>query len=389
MVPPPRTVRVAIDVGPLHGQRTGIGHAVAGMVGALSAAGADRVSLMPYVTSTRAAREPSQRRLPIPAAAALRLWSRSSAPTDRWLGQPDVVHGTNYVVPPTRCPRVVSVYDCWFLESPRDVEANVRRAAAVLRRAVDDGAHVATSSAATSTRVRQLLGTDRVHTIHLGPPPVPTIPADDRPASLPDLGDDPFILALGTIERRKNIPTLVSAFNRLAREHETVTLVIAGAPGNDDAAVQRAVDRLDPGVARRVRLLGPVSDIEKTWLLANARTLAYPSLDEGFGFPILEAQQLGTPVVASTAGSIPEIAGSAALLSPPLDSEALAANLYWIVNSDDMHAKLARRGLANVRRFTWSATADRLIDLYQSLARSSGSSTSSPPDDLGPAESSA
>ncbi len=371
MVTPPRSVRVAIDVGPLHGQRTGIGHAVAGMVGALSAAGTDRVSLMPYVTSTRAAREPSQRRLPIPAAAALRLWSRNSAATDRWLGRPDVVHGTNYVVPPTHCPRVVSVYDCWFLENPGDVNANVRRSAAVLRRAVDDGAHVATSSAATSTRVRELLATDRVHTIHLGPPPVPTIPADDRPASLPDLGNDPYILALGTIERRKNIPTLVSAFGRLAREHETVALVIAGAPGNDAAAVRRAIDRLDPDAARRIRQLGPVSDVEKTWLLANARSLAYPSLDEGFGFPVLEAQQLGTPVVASTAGSIPEIAGSAALLSAPLDSEALAANLYWIVNSDDMHAKLARRGRANVRRFTWSATADRLIDLYQSFDRPS------------------
>ncbi len=71
--------------------------------------------------------------------------------------------------------------------------------------------------------------------------------------------------------------------------------------------------------------------------------------------------------MASTAGSIPEITGAAALLSAPLDSEALAANLYWVVNSDDMHAKLARRGHSNLRRFTWSGTADRLIDLYRSL----------------------
>jgi glycosyltransferase involved in cell wall biosynthesis len=373
MVPPLRPVRVAIDVGPLHGQRTGIGQAVAGMVGALSATGesaglTDRVTLMPYVTSTRADREPSQRRLPIPAAAAIRLWSRNSAPTvDRWLGRPDLVHGTNYVVPPTRCPRVVSVYDCWFLEHPRDVDANVRRAAAVLRRSVMDGAHVVTSSTATTSRVRELLATDRVHTIHLGPPPVPTIPAEDRPASLPELDGGPFILALGTVERRKNIPTLVAAFGRLAREHEHVRLVIAGTAGNDAPAVDRAVSRLDTAAAARVIRLGPVSDAEKNWLLANARALAYPSLDEGFGFPILEAQQLGTPVVASTAGSIPEITGSAALLSAPLDSEALAANLYWVVNSDDMHAKLARRGHTNLRRFTWSATADRLIGLYRSL----------------------
>jgi len=376
MAPTLRPVRVAIDVGPLHGQRTGIGQAVAGLVGALSASStsgesdsiAARVTIMPYVTSTRADREPSQRRLPIPAAAAIRLWSRNSAPTvDRWLGRPDLVHGTNYVVPPTRCPRLVSVYDCWFLEHPRDVDANVRRAAAVLRRSVADGAHVVTSSTSTTSRVRELLATDRVHTIHLGPPPVPTIPAEDRPMTLPDIDGGPFILALGTVERRKNIPTLVAAFGRLAREHESVRLVIAGAPGNDVAAVDRALSRLDTAASRRVLRLGPVSDAEKTWLLANARTLAYPSLDEGFGFPILEAQQLGTPVVASTAGSIPEITGAAALLSAPLDAEALAANLYWVVNSDDMHAKLARRGHANLRRFTWSDTADRLVDLYRSL----------------------
>jgi glycosyltransferase involved in cell wall biosynthesis len=371
MLTPPRTVRVAIDVGPLHGQRTGIGHAVAGVIGALSALGptdgVDRVTVMPYVTSTRAEREPSQRKLPMPAAAALRLWARSSVPVDRWLGRPDVVHGTNYVVPPTNCPRVVSVYDCWFLENPRDVDADVRRAAAVLRRSVAEGATVVTSSIATTSRVREILATDRVRTIHLGPPPVPTIPPDDRPATLPELDDSPFILALGTVERRKNIPTLVAAFGRLAREHPTVRLVVAGSPGNDATAVERAINRLDPDAAARVLRLGPVTDVEKTWLLASARALAYPSLDEGFGFPILEAHQLGTPVVASTAGSIPEITGAAALLSSPLDSEALAANLYWVVNSDDMHAKLARRGRTNLRRFTWASTAEHLLELYTSL----------------------
>ncbi len=361
-------MRVAIDVGALHGHRTGIGQAVAGMVGALSVPAGRPVTLLPYVTSIRAAREPSQRRLPIPAAAAVRLWSRSSPPLDRWLGNPDVVHGTNYVVPPSRCPRVVSVYDCWFLEHPRDVDADVRRAAAVLRRSVADGAYVVTCSAATTAKVNELLATDLVRTIHLGPPPIRPIPADDRPVTLPDLGDGPFILALGSIERRKNLPTLVAAFGRLAREHQHVKLVIAGSPANDATAVDRAIGRLDPTAARRVLRLGPVGDAEKSWLLAAARTLAYPSLDEGFGFPILEAQQMGTPVVASTAGSIPEIAGGAALLSAPLDAEALAANLYWVVNSDDMHAKLARRGRSNVARFTWSATAGQLIDLYYTLA---------------------
>lgn len=358
-------VRVAIDVGPTHGRRTGIGNAVAWAVDALG--GRDGLDLQPYVTSARARVSAPERRLPLPAALALRLWAHRSAPMDRWLGHPDVTHGTNYVVPPMRCARIVSVYDCWFLDHPEDAEPDVQRAAAVLRRAVADGAHVVTSSDATTRRARELLDTDRVRTVLLGPPV-----GDDQPeAATPPIGlpeGSDFILSLGTMERRKNLPTLVDAFGRLAREQPTVRLVIAGAAGNDVSAVDRAISRLPPEAAARVVRTGTVDGAAKRWLLTHARALAYPSLDEGFGFPILEAQQVGTPVVASTAGSIPQVAGAAALLSPVRDSEALAANLYWIVTSDEMHAKLVRRGLANVARFSWEATAEQYHTMYREVA---------------------
>jgi glycosyltransferase involved in cell wall biosynthesis len=358
-------LRVAIDVGPTHGRRTGIGNAVAWTVDEL--ARRDDLELRRYVTSARARVRSSERRVPMPAALALRLWRHRSAPMDRWLGNPDLVHGTNYVVPPTRCPRIVSVYDCWFLDHPEDADPDVLRAAAVLRRAVADGAHVVTSSDATTRRVRELLDTERVRTILLGPPPALTAdPTADAPAGLPNL--DTFILALGTIERRKNLPTLVDAFGRVAREHADVRLVIAGSAGNDVAAVDRAIARLPREASERVVRTGIVDDPTKRWLLTNARTLAYPSLDEGFGFPVLEAQQVGTPVVASTAGSIPQIAGAAALLSPARDAAALAANLHWIVTNDEMHAKLVRRGHANVARFSWEQTAGRYRDMYEEVA---------------------
>lgn len=358
-------LNVAIDVGPLHGARTGIGNAVDWTLRELRTD--PDLELRPYVVSMRARVRPPERRLPIPAAIAVRLWARTSPPVDRLLGYPEIIHGTNYVVPPARCPRVVSVYDCWFLEHPRDADPDVRRASAVLRRAVADGAHVITSSDSTTRRVRSLLDTERVETILLGPPPAPLVDASDapRPSGLPDL--DVFVLALSTIERRKNLPTLVAAFGRVAHEHADVKLVIAGAVGNDIEAVDRAIRRLDPAIAERVIRTGTVDAATKAWLLHHARALAYPSLDEGFGFPILEAQQIGTPVVASTAGSIPQIAGAAALLSPAHDAEALAANLYWIVTNDDIHAKLVRRGYANLSRFTWADTRRRLVSTYRRL----------------------
>jgi len=357
-------VRVAIDTGPTHGRRTGIGNAVAWATEALAAR--DGLDLHPYVTSARARVRAPERRLPLPATLAVRMWAHRSPPMDRWLGHPDLVHGTNYVVPPARCPRIVSVYDCWFLDHPEDADRDVQRAAAALRRAVADGAHVVTSSDATTRRARELLDTDRVRTVLLGPPV-----GDERdgeatpPVGLPHLTE--FILALGTMERRKNLPTLVDAFGRLAREQSTVRLVIAGAAGNDVGAVDRAIARLSPEVAERIVRTGTVDGATKRWLLLHARALAYPSLDEGFGFPVLEAQQAGTPVVASTAGSIPQVAGAAALLSPASDSEALAANLYWIVTNDEMHAKLVRRGTANVARFSWATTAERYETMYREV----------------------
>jgi glycosyltransferase involved in cell wall biosynthesis len=216
--------------------------------------------------------------------------------------------------------------------------------------------------------VGQLLDTDRVEVIHLGPPP--QLPNPPRPLRLNVLGEAPFVVALGTVERRKNYPVLVRAFGRLASECADALLVIAGAPGDDQGAMMRAIDSLGRSAGARVHVLGAVDESTKAWLVNHARALAYPSLDEGFGFPILEAQRADTPVVASTAGSIPEIAGPAALLSPPADAEALAANLHWVMTSDEMHDKLVRRGRSNVERFSWQRTADAMRDRYLALAES-------------------
>ncbi|MFK7917226.1 MAG: glycosyltransferase family 4 protein [Ilumatobacter sp.] len=363
-------VRVAIDAGPLHGPRTGIGNAVAWTLDALAASSNDAAGLdiVAYVTSMRAKVQRPQRRLPIPAALAHRLWARSSAiPMDRWLARPDVVHGTNYVVPPTKAPRIVSVYDCWFLDHPADAHPDVRRAGEVLRRSVADGATVATSSHATADRVRELLGVE-AHTVHLGPPPVVPGPAT-RPAAIPPpLDSHPFVVAIGTAERRKNLPKLVDAFALVASEHPTAHLVLAGRDGDDSGSIARAISRLTPEAGERLVRLRDVDDVAKRWLLEHAAALAYPSLDEGFGFPVLEAQCVGTPVVASSAGSIPEVAGNAALLSLPNDAEALAANLHWVLTSEAQRDRLIRLGHHNVERFSWNATATALTTLYEQLA---------------------
>ena len=97
--------------------------------------------------------------------------------------------------------------------------------------------------------------------------------------------------------------------------------------------------------------------------------LAYPSLDEGFGFPLLEAQAVGLPIVATLAGSIPEVAGAGAELVPVGDRDALAAALATVLDDEDRRRDLVAAGRANVTRFSWSATADAMVDLYRRVRR--------------------
>lgn len=375
--------RVAIDVGPLVGPRTGIGEATASMVRSLGALDGGP-QLVPYRTSFRAPPEVGVRRLPVPAALALHCWARLDRPRfDRRLGHPAVIHGTNYVVPPSRHARLVTVYDCWFLDHPSEVHPDVRLAGDVLRRAVRTGAVVHASSHATAARVRSLLDAPRVEVIHLGALPAtrsstsPGAAQGDTPAGVAT-GELPtpsgtgaggrMVLALGTVERRKNLPSLVEAFGLARRRIDGLELVIAGAPGDDIGAVTASIDRLEPKARGAVTLVGRVDDATRAALYARAAVLAYPSLDEGFGFPLLEAMDAGVPVVASTAGSIPEIAGEAAILSDPTDAEGLAEGLYRVIADDHTRSALIDAGRRRVAMFEWATTARRLADLYAALA---------------------
>ncbi|MFM7045287.1 MAG: glycosyltransferase family 4 protein [Ilumatobacteraceae bacterium] len=357
-------LRIGFDTGPLHGPRTGIGAAVDELRRAL-ASRAD-LDLVDYVLSFRARLAPGTRRLPLPAALAHQAWARMPMPrVDRWLGDVRLVHGTNYVVPPSRLPRVVSVYDLWFMRHPELAAPAVRHAAAVLRSAVDAGAVVHTSSAATEQAVREMLPGAPVRTVHLG---ALAVPASDGTPPIPDLAGRPFIVAIGTIERRKNLPRLVAAFGAIASEHRELMLVLAGSPGDDAEATEHAIDALGPGVAPRVLRTGRIDDPVRAWLLRHATVVAYPSLDEGFGFPVLDAMQVRVPLVASTAGSIPEVAGDAAQYCDPLDIDSIAGALGATLGDDGLRERLVSAGDSRWVAFTWQRCADGVAELYHDVA---------------------
>lgn len=356
-------LRIAIDVGPLYGHRTGVGTAAAGMLEALESR--SDIRLDPYLVSFRSDPAHGHRRLPLPGIVASHLWSRVHRPSvDRWARGDDLIHGTNYVVPPTSLPTVISVYDCWFLRHPDDAIPVVRRAGQRLRRAVDHGAWIHASSESTAIEVQALLGTDRVRTIHLGPPTTPPPLASlDEPAIAAELAGRPFVLAIGTEERRKGLARLVAAMGALP--HRDLRLVLAGSRGDASDEIDASIGRLPAERSALVVRLGRIDDATKHWLLRRATALAYPSLDEGFGFPIVEAQLAGTPVVATDTGASPEIGGEGLLLVRPGDTDALVDALARVVDDTGLRLSLIERGYRNAARFSWTTTADELVELYR------------------------
>lgn len=368
-------MRVAIDATPLIGPGTGVATFVRGLLGALSGPGGPEFH--PYALSFRGrAALPAmpadggrQRSIPMPAGVLTRVWRHLPVPPiEWWTGAVDVVHGTNFVVPPARrAASVVTVHDLTSVRFPELCTPATLRYPALIRRALARGAHVHTISAAVAEEVIELLGApaDRVHPVHLGITPVTTgDPARGRRLC----GAPRYILALGTVEPRKDLPTLVAAFDLLAAVDPELHLVVAGPDGWGADALRAAAAASHHG--GRMHRVGFVDGGDRADLLAGAAVLAYPSIYEGFGLPPLEAMSAGVPVVASTAGALREVLGEAAVLVAPGDPEALAEAINGVLSDDDRRVALIGRGRARSAEFTWERCGAAIGALYEHAAAS-------------------
>jgi glycosyltransferase involved in cell wall biosynthesis len=191
----------------------------------------------------------------------------------------------------------------------------------------------------------------RLHVVSEGP----GIGATD-PSPLPDGLEPGFLLVVGTIEPRKNLPRLLAAHQLLRARRPVPPLVVAGRVG---WAYGDALDllRADPAV----RLLGHVDDATLATLYRSASLLAFPSLYEGFGLPLLEAMLAGLPALIGDAGSLPELAGGAALQVDPLDADAIAGGLDRLLDDKALRRRLTARGRRRAAAHTWRAVADRVL----------------------------
>ncbi len=175
----------------------------------------------------------------------------------------------------------------------------------------------------------------------------------------------PYILFMGRVQPRKNLARLIEAFARLASTRPNLSLVLAGPTGWLAEPIRARVHAL--GLEGRVLFPGYIAAADKAALLSGAQVFAYPSLYEGFGFPVLEAQACGVPLLASNTSSLPEVVGDGGLLVDPLDEVAIADGLTRLLDDEMLRRTLVALGAANLRRFSWETTAKTVSEVLAGL----------------------
>jgi glycosyltransferase involved in cell wall biosynthesis len=307
-----------------------------------------------------------------PSPRPLRLaWEQTGLPRRLRRLSVEVHHGPHYTMPEaSSLPRVVTIHDLTFFDHP---EWHQRTRVPFFRRAIRVAARHADAlvcvSASTAERLAEICApSGPVHVVPHGVDHERFRPDEPEPgadaAALEGLGiTGPYVAFVGTLEPRKDVPTLVRAFDRMCAAHAGLTLVLAGGAGWGAAAVDQAI--AEARHADRIVRAGYVADTVVAALLRRAAAVAYPSLEEGFGLPALEALACGAPLATTTGSAMQEVVQGAAVLVAPRDVDGLAGALDLLVRRDEGLAARRARGLAVAARHNWSASATGHLEAYR------------------------
>ncbi|GAB6061134.1 glycosyltransferase family 4 protein [Desulfonatronum parangueonense] len=287
----------------------------------------------------------------------------------------DLMHSLGYVTPIfNSCPSVVTIHDMNTKGHGRSMPLWKRMILSLLvRRGAYASRAVITISEFSRNEINAHLGLplDRIHVVHLASDLSDEYLSEQSESAseshLPDPPEElagPYILAFASQSPHKNIPRLIEAFARIAPSFPH-NLVLAGHLPQDGAA-DAAIARW--GLADRVRVTGFLPRDRVMRLMEKAELFVFPSLYEGFGLPVLEAQALGTPVACSQRGALPEIAGESAVYFDPEQVLDMAATLAHILSDEELRTQLAVKGISNLSRFSWTAAARKTLDIYAMAA---------------------
>jgi glycosyltransferase involved in cell wall biosynthesis len=305
-----------------------------------------------------------------------RMWTHTRLRQELATRPPDIFYTPAHVIPlGYRGPSAATIHDLGYEYFP---ESHPRRQLAYLRWSTRHNARSARVIIADSNATRD----DLIRLYHIDSAKIavvyPGIDAELRRTE--DVNQietacvrqgirRPYLLYLGTLQPRKNLVRLVEAYAASRLHEQEVMLVLAGKSGWLAQKILDGIDRQPPAVRDRVRVTGYIGETEKNLLLSGATALVFPSLYEGFGFPVLEAQACGTPVICANTSSLPEVAGDAAWLVDPLDVAGLAEAMVSITENRGLREELFDRGYRNLDRFQWESTAVRVLDLLENVGQ--------------------
>lgn len=375
-----RPLRVAWDNSLARRNPTGSGVYAAQLIRELSAAPGVELQVFNGWDSTRQPGEFGSQGVFARARRGLNglLWSHTYFPYMVSKGKFDLVHSPVFVVPfVCPCPSVVTIHDITHLKFPEDFEARWRNylnfvLPISLRRA---SAVICISGHTRADLLKHYrIAEDKLHVVYQGVDPArfhPAVSLDREWAS--SLGLRPgYLLHVSAFSRRKNIPMLLRAVASLKEKgkFKDRQLVLAG----PELSVLAGTSEIREGIRQlslqdTVVFTGHIPDNQIAGLYAGARILAFPSLYEGFGLPVLEGMAVGTPVITSNSSSMPEVAGDAAIMLPPEEPALWADAIHDLMENDSRVEELRCKGLARARQFTWKHTASRTLEVYKKVAK--------------------
>lgn len=354
-------MKIAIDVSQMCYEGTGVARYVKGLTQALLLANSShqfllyagvfrRRAFFKMIQDTSPWNRASWRLLPLPPKVAGLALNQFPIRVEWLVGKVDVIHGSDWVEPSSKYPSVTTIHDLVFKKYPDTVDpfilqTQTRRLAKIVR----TNSQIIADSKSTKNDLMKIYGlkSGRIDVIYPGidtnykPQLKKEIVRVKKKYNLPNS----YIFSLGTQEPRKNLAHLTEAVAKL-----DIPLVIAGRHGWGD----------------KTQTLGFVPDSDLPALYSGAQVFAFPSIYEGFGFPVLEAMACGTPVVTSNISSLPEVAGSAGILVDPLDVGSIRRGIKQAQKS---RAKLIPLGLKQAKQFTWERCAKQVLEVYEKAAR--------------------
>jgi glycosyltransferase involved in cell wall biosynthesis len=359
-------MRLAIEITTCTSSRTGVGYYTEHLVDALlkTRAPGDDVVLL----SNRSPAEELTRRwsphLRVGGPGIRAVWMQAEVPRMLDDAGVDVAVFPNYAVPlAAPCPTVVVVHDLTILRMPQHCTLQKRLLMApMLRQSVKVASVIATVSEASQRDIEAFLGVSRSR--------IALLPGAAHPSCRPALPDTvaavrarhglsrPYILTVGTLEPRKDLVTLLRAFDRLERDFPDHDLVVVGGRGWQDRHLVQALESRMP--SNRVRWLGYISEPDLVALYTGADLFVFTSMFEGFGLPVLEAMACGAPVVASDVAALREVGGDVARFAPPGDPGAFARTIAESLRDPGGRAAARRAGPERAAHFSWTRTAEAL-----------------------------